>query len=61
MEEEGSSIDKWLWLRRLDSMFDFVRAMGGVLDGETDGGCDLMDECGSMLEWGEGRGTENKL
>ena len=42
-------------------MFDTVRAMGGVLDGDTDGGCDLMAECGFMLEWREGRDTENKL
>ena len=32
-----------------------------VLDGDTDGGCGSMAECGSMLEWRKGRGIENKL
>ena len=63
MEEEGLSIDDWWWwwLWRSNSVLDIVRAMGGVLDGDTDGGCDSMAECGSMLEWREGRGAENKL
>ena len=30
-------------------MFDTVRAMGGVLDGDTDGGCDLMTSVGLCL------------
>ena len=49
MQGEGSSMEDWWWLWRLDSVFT-------VLDGDPDGGYDLMDKCVSMVEWCDGSG-----